>query len=168
MFFTSEKLLDTFVRLDGCKALGFLTTATNTTSDSVFPLRVLHVPHPCMMKFGDVLVAPGGSKILLMDTPQDSALHASFRAAYITSYFSWTRKTQTIDPVARVPRDTGDQDMGVLYVYFENPTNTAFERMIETRYQFYTGQDVKVGDTVGGKLVKTVVQKMGVNFVSAE
>lgn len=165
---TPDKVLSTFIRLDGCRVNAFLTTPQVIASNTLMPVRSLHVPKPCLVSNGDVLRQPGGGMILLMEAPQDSETNTVFRASFINQSYAWTRNTQILDPVAKVQRDTGKVSMGVLYVYFEKPIDQGVGQMNDTRYQFYTGQDVRVGDSVGSKLVKRVVNTVGVRFVYVE
>jgi hypothetical protein len=109
-----------------------------------------------------------GNLLLLMETTQGMLDMKSFRAAQVSNTYTWTRMVKTMDPVAKVMRDNAPSDLGLVHAYFENPTEIALEKLVENRYQFYTGEDVQVGDVVGGKSVKKVSQVLGVKLVFAE
>jgi hypothetical protein len=67
-----------------------------------------------------------------------------------------------------MPKANGVQDLGVVYCNFEQPQTEDFDKLIVTTYRFLTGQDVRVGDTVGDKTVRSVSRLFGVNFVHGD
>lgn len=164
-----ESLLSTFTKIGGGRFRGFLTAPAIGNTATLQPLRLLHVPRPCnVVRACAVVTDPQGTKFLLMDSPQGMVDTWSFRAVQVSQEYSWERKFKGKDPVSGMERDNGSVDMGVIYAYLENPVEVSLERLTETRYQFYTGQDVQVGDTVSGKAVKQVSKVLGVNLVLAE
>lgn len=162
-------LLKVFARLDGCKVYGHLTTPEVGTTSPNTPFLNFHVPEPNrLVKTGDLMKGNNGDILLLMDSPQTHLAAKTFRAYPITTKYPWIRNVKTIDPVARVERDQGITNLGEVYAYFEKPQDSAVNQMLNTRYQFYTGQEVKEGDVVGGKTVKRVMPLLGVKLVIAE
>lgn len=167
---TSSKLLNRFTRLDGCHAMGFLTTAAMPTSGVVsMPIRLLKVLRPSVLYAGNVLSHEDGSKILLMEAEQQGGIYQVFQAALVTQAFNWERRIQNTHPVTHMKIDgMMSQMMGEVYAYFDRPVDAKLEDLITSRYQFFTGQDVQVGDKVGTKTVSKVVPIAGVKLVFAE
>ncbi len=166
---SSTKLLKVFTRLDGCRSRGFLTTAAMPTSGVVsMPIRLIHMLRPCMMVPGNILRLEDGTMIMLMLAEQGQDIYQTFQAVLVTTEFSWSRKSQILDPVSKVMRDGPKIELGGVYAYFDRPVDVQLEKLVESRYQFFTGQNVRVGDTVGTKLVQKVVPIAGVNLVFAE
>lgn len=166
----SERLLETFSKLDGTGSLrAFLTTSREQNTTTNQPFRTINVMVPNnVVKAGDLIMGRDGVPLLLMDASQGVMGYERFRVLEARHQYAWTRNVKTIDPVAKVERDMGIKAMGTVYAYFDNPTETLLDKMSETKYQFYTGQDVKEGDKVDGKMVKRVTCILGVNCVIAE
>lgn len=164
----SNRMFTMFRRKDGAQFLAFLTTTASTPTKDQMPYRQLIVKSPGIVKLGDVVASPAGRKILLLETPNDNEWGESFRAAFVSREHSWTRRVVETDPVSRVKRDVGLQDMGPLPVYIEHPQVSKFEGESDTKYKFLTGEDVQPGDYVAGKIVKRVWDSMGVRGVEIE
>lgn len=166
---SSTKLLKVFTRLDGCRCRGFLTVAAMPTSGVVsMPIRLMHILKPCFMLPGQIMRTEDGSMVMLMEAEQGQDLYKTFQAVLVTSQFAWSRKSQILDPVSKVMRDGPKIELGGVYAYFDRPVDVSLEKLVESRYQFFTGQNVRIGDTVGTKLVQKVVPIAGVNLVFAE
>jgi hypothetical protein len=164
----SPKLLSTFYRAGNCKIKGFLSTPPVGASTPTLQFRLLQVPFPCLLNTGDVVWTKDNVKFLLMETTQNLPGARTFKAAQVAEEYLWSRTSKVKDPVAGVMRDTGMEHLGIVHAYFENPTEVTMEKMAENRYTFYTGEEVKVGDLVGGKSVKRVADVAGVKLVFAE
>lgn len=163
-----QHLLKVYTRLDGAKVYAHLSAPERGSSNMNNPFQIFHAPEPCrLVKEGDIVLA-GSNMFLLMAAPQSQLGAKTFRAYSITNKYPWTRNVKSVDPVSKVKRDMGVKDMGFLYAYFEKPSETRLDNMTETRYQFYTGQDVIEGDMIGNKMVKSVIEILGVKLVVAE
>lgn len=160
-------LFKVYTRLDGAKFHGHLTTSGMVTTKEKAPYRVLLVRRPTFISAGDVVVSPGGEHIILLEHPDDFDWATSFKASYAKDKLAWSRPVKVDDPVARVPRDVAYQDMGVLYVNFDTPAELKVEGLSGTEYRFIAGQGVQVDDRVGDKVVKRVVDSLGVQIVYA-
>lgn len=163
----TNRLYDLFTRIDGCKANALLTTASNASTKDKVPYRILLVRKPCRFKIGDVIRTPGGELLLLLEHPNDLTWTENFKAQSITGVYEWQRPQKILHPVAKVLQDNGNQDMGMVYCTFDTPEDVSLDKMLDTKYRFLTGQDVKVDDVVDGKIVKKVVQVLGVKLVYA-
>lgn len=160
-------LFKTLRRIDGACFNGHLTTSGLVNSKEKAPYRVLHVRKPTFIQVGNTIRTLGGEHIILMEHPDDFEWATTFKAAYAKDLLTWTRPTKVVDAVAHVLRDTGYQSMGALYANFDTPEELKMEKRSETEYRFITGQPVLVDDKVGGKLVKRVVESLGVKIVYA-
>lgn len=167
MSILSNRLFTEMTRLDGCQFLGFLSTSFGGQQAEIGN-RILTVPVPSLVKVGDVVNGPGGTKILLMEHSDDNDQEVNFRAAYVNAAYTWKRNIKVMDPVARVMKDFKAQNLGVVYAYLDKPTDTSVGTMHDTRYSFYTGSDVQEGDLVGDRIVKKVMISLGVKFVYVE
>lgn len=163
----TNNLFRTMTRLDGCKIRAFLTTPIGFKKDDMYN-RVLVVRRPVLVVLGDIVITPGGVKVLLTYFPDDDEWRASFRANVVNAEYAWERTIKSLDPVAKVMRDFQNVPMGTIYAYFDTPGDTKIGLMHDTKYSFYTGQDVIEGDIVGGKIVKKVVDHLGVKLVNVE
>lgn len=158
----SNGLFKVYTRLDGARFNAHLTMTPPASAKDRTPYRVLHIRKPSFIKAGDVIRTPGGEHIILIEYPDDFDWATSFKAAYAKDQLVWTRPVRFEDPVARVVRDVSMQAMGTLFVNFDTPETTHLEGLTETGYRFLTGQDVQVGDHVGVKVVKRVVETLGI------
>jgi hypothetical protein len=162
-----RNLFKVFTRIDGAKFQGHLTASTAAGTAEKPPYRVLHVRTPTFVRVGDVIRSMGGEYIILMEQPDNFSWAITFKAAYVNEIVSWTRTIKIEDPVARVTRDAMTQDLGSLYVNFTNPEELNLSGVIEPGYRFITGQAVQVGDKVGDKVIKRIVEALGVKIVYA-
>lgn len=162
----THTLFHSMRRIDGLRFNGFLTTPMGYKEEDMYH-RVLNVRKPTTLKVGDIVIA-WGAKVLLMEYPPQADWYANFRAAYINAEYLWQRTVKGMDPVALVPRDFQHISMGTIYAYMDKPKDVKVGTLIDTKYSFYTGQDVWEGDSVGGKIVKRVQQSMGVKLVHVE
>ena len=163
----SDKLFLTMTRLDGLKFKGFITTPFGFKEEDMYH-RVLNVRKPALVGLGDVVNGPGNSKILLMEYPNEDEWYVNFRAAYVNAEYTWERTVKSLDPVARVMRDFQNVPMGTIHAYLDKPRDVKTGTMLDTRYSFYTGEEVIEGDLIGGKIVKKVVESMGVKLIHVE
>ncbi len=162
------RLFSSFHRLDGARFLAFLTTLAAAPTKDQTPYRSLVVSSKGIASVGAVVVAPGGHKILLLETAPDFEWAESYRAAYVSREYTWSRRVVVTDPVSHVARNEGLQDMGLIYAHFEKPEVQMFQGNKETKYRFLTGQCVIAGDIIDGKSVKRVYDAMGVKAVEIE
>lgn len=164
----TNNLFSEFRRLDGARFHAFLSTTAQAPTKDQVPYRTLVVKSKGIVRPGNVIQAPGGDKILLLETSNDYPWAESYRAAYVSKAYAWKRRVVLTDPVSKVKRDNGVQDMGVIYAYFEKPEVIIFEGSKETKYRLLTGEDVQAGDTIDGRTVKRVYDTMGVKAVEIE
>ena len=164
----TDGLFQTYIRMDGAKFHGHLTTSGLVSAKERAPYRVLHVRKPTFIQAGDVIRTPGGEHIILMEHPDDFDWATTYKAAYAKDRLAWTRPVKVMDPVAKVLRDITYQDMGHLYVNLESPEELKFQGLSDTGYRFVVGRGVLVDDKIGDKVVKRIVESLGVQLVYVE
>ncbi len=164
----SERLAETFKRIDGLKFKGILTIVSDNAGKERLEYRILLVRKPCLITIGDIVYTNNGEMILLMEHPDSTPYEVNFKAAYIAKAVSWKRKGVMKDAVSGAKRDTYPVDLGPLYINLDMPQDIPLSTMSEIRYRFLTGQDVRIGDVVDGKTVKTLHDVLGVKLGYAE
>ena len=163
----TDGLFQVYTRTDGAKFRGHLTTSGLVSAREKAPYRVLHVRKPTFILAGDTIRTIGGEHIILMEHPDDFDWATTFKASYAKDQLPWVRPFKFEDPVARVPRDVMYQDLGSLYVNFDTPEELSMEGSSETGYRFIAGRGVQVDDKVGDKIVKRIVESLGIQIVYA-
>lgn len=155
----------------GAKFYGHLTSASAINTKEKAPYRVLYARRPTFIRAGDTILTRGTEVVILMEHPDDFDWAQSFKAVYALEKLPWTRQIKIIDPVSKVEKNAGEQNMGTIYVNFDTPEEVNFLGMLDTKYRFITGQDVRVGDEIGDSTlkltVKRIVHALGVKVVFA-
>lgn len=164
----TEKLFREYRRVDGLRFLAYLTDSSLGNSQvQKVPFRMLVVRSPVLVEVKDLVEGPHGEKILLMEHPSDNDYVRNFKAGFCRDALPWSRMTSIVDPVTGFQRDEVEQSLGVVYVNLDTPVEETTLGLMDTEYRFLTGQDVKVRDKVGDKIVKRVVNILGVKLVYA-
>lgn len=161
----TDKLFSTYRVLGGGAVRGLLSEVPSTGTEPTH-FRTLLVRKPSPVKIGNVLFGPGGNGLLLLEHPSDFWWAVTFKVLFISRKVSWKRPVKVIDPVSKMKKDNGYQDMGLLYLNFDTGKKINGD-LDAVKYQFYTGQDVRVDDVVGGRNVKRIVDSYGVKLVEA-
>lgn len=165
----SDRLMQDYQRLDGCRFRAFLSEAKLSGTRDVVPYRLFMTRKPPVVKVGDVVCQRGTARFILMEQPEEFEWARTFRATHISKGYEWKRPVKELDPVAKVSRDTGRiVPLGNIYVNFEK---ALLEEMIgfkDVSYRFITGQPVQVGDIVGDRVVKTIIEVLGVYVAEAQ
>ena len=165
----TPKLFEKFRRIDGSVFRGILPSATEGGQSTTPSFRVLYIPKPTFIKTGDVVKSHGGEFLILMEFPDDSEDLAAFKVAYASKIFKWERQTTVLHPVSKVPVGTDWVDQGKLYANFDMPTEAPVGTLMDTRYRFITGQDVRLNDRIeGNRYVKTIYEVLGVKLCYCE
>ncbi|WCD44153.1 hypothetical protein Lumi_014 [Xylophilus phage Lumi] len=165
----TNTLFDPFVRIDGMRAMGTLTTAPAASTKDRAPYRVLTIRNPCLFESGDTLYGSNkGEKLILLDHPSDLIYARNFKVAYARRGFEWKRQVDAVDPVTGLPRSGGVlQTIGTVFANFDTPTDDVTLGLSETEYRFITGQAVLPDDYIGDKRVNKVVELLGARVVYA-
>jgi hypothetical protein len=164
----TDRLSKPFKRLDGAKFKAILTPAGVGTTNDNAAFRILFVREPSFVGVGDVVKTYKGEKIILMQHPDDSEYVTSFKAAFVAKVETWWRTPKIKDPVSGAMKDGVPTNMGPLYINFDMPVDMPVGVMSDVRYRFITGQAVMLGDKVGGKVVKTLYDVLGVKLGFAD
>ncbi len=164
----SDRLAQIFKRIDGAMFKAIMSTVIDGAGNDDTFFRILRVRNPAFVKVGDIVHTYGNEHIILMSHPDDSENTSNFKVAYAEVVGPWLRMLKTTDLVTGVPKDGPWLTMGVLYLNFDSPKEIPMAALSDTRYRFITGQDVKVGDKIGTRVVKTIYDVLGVKLGFAE
>jgi hypothetical protein len=122
--------------------------------------HVLRVPAPTALQFGMVVRTPAGQVYILGDNgPSEAAegtVWQSFRLFEPSGQYRWERRIKVVDPVTRLERDDGLQDMGTVWAAMEPLDREAFDRKIRASFEqsrFITGAAVLSDDLLDGRPV---------------
>lgn len=151
---------------DGSKGYATLTSPNTYISTSKFPKRLLQAQKPHCFQVGDVVRAPSGAIVLLMEFVNMINGVESFVAAHVNTVRIWKRPTVAIDPVSMLPTAAGETAMGTIYLTQDQLEDLTAEGMKVDQFGFYTGQDVRVGDKIGDKKVTDIREALGVKYVT--
>lgn len=158
-----------FMTLGGSKFHGYLTNAPLSQTKNSYPKRIMMVRTPNVVSVGDVVVSYRGEKMVLMDHPNHSEQNESFQVAHVSQEYSWKRPIRTTDPVSKMLTDTGSfENLGLVYASMNLGEEVTVEGLVLDQYNFITGQDVRVKDIVGGKMVESVKNILGVKLVNVK
>lgn len=161
----TDALFEVMKRVDGAKFNGHLTSSSSVNTKEKAPYRVLHARRPSFLKAGDTIITRGAEVVILMDHPDDFDWAVSFKAVYALNKLAWSRTTKIIDPVSHAEKNGPPVNLGTLYANFDTAEEYSVFGFSDTGYRFITGQNVLVGDIVGGYTVKRVVESLGVKLV---
>lgn len=166
----TDALFTTFVRLDGMRVKGFLTTSPSASTKDRAPYRILTVRNPCLVDSGDTLFGSSpGEKLILLDHPSDLDYARSFKVAYARRAYPWERRVGDTDPVTGLKRSNGGYTpMGLVYANLDTPVDMTTLGFSETEYRFITGQPVQHKDRVAGKEVYKIDEILGARLVYAK
>lgn len=164
----THKTFQEFRTLTGSKFMACISHATLPSTTSKRPKRLVHAKLPCFVTIGQVVVTDQKEKVLLLDYVNTIPDCRAFEAAEVNQTVTWTRPIRTQNSVSKMVETTGQTNLGNLYITFDQTEDLVVEHKHVDQFQFLTGQDVRVGDLVDGKLVSNIKLVLGVNFVTAK
>lgn len=136
------------------------------------PRRLLRVAPGVPLHVGAVVKGPGGSTYMVGQHAPASRLgsvtYQNFRLIETTGRYSWKGRGKTVDPITRLPRDTGPTLKGELWGAYE-PAAEVFDRAIRTQFEtarFITNREVSLEDEIDGKKVTRCDEQLGLYIVS--
>jgi hypothetical protein len=133
------------------------------------PRHVLRTSAVTAVKPGMVLRTPAGSHFIVgnngpSDQPEGT-IWQSWRLFEATEQLLWQRRTQTVDPVTQLKRDSGPEDLGMIWVAVEMLARQISDYRTSQNFeqsQIITGQAIQTDDLLGGRKVTRAVEAMGV------
>lgn len=136
------------------------------------PRRLLRVAPGVPITIGSIIKGPGGALYMVGQHAPASRLgsvtYQNFRLIETTGRYSWTGRGKSIDPITRLPRDTGLVSKGELWGAYE-PAAEVFDRAIRTQFEtarFITNREVSLDDEIDGMKVTRCEAQLGLYIVS--
>ena len=134
------------------------------------PRRLLRVEATLPLETGMVIRTPEGVVYMLgahgAAEHYQGSLYRNFRLFEATGQFGWQRRGKEIDPVTRLPRDSGLQDLPAVWGAYE-PTPEAFDRQIRGGFEtgrFITTGEIQLNDVVDGKKANRADVQLGLRI----
>jgi hypothetical protein len=119
---------------------------------------------------GDQIVDPAGRRLLLGANDQafwsDDPIYKSFRCFVLDHRVSWWRATLLTDTLTGLQHATGKQDLGMIWVLLE-PDRSYLDgtlRVAPNNANLLTGEDIRLGDEIDGRIVKRINTVLGVTL----
>jgi len=132
--------------------------------------RLLRVEARLPIKVGMVIRTPDGGVFMVGESgaaeTSQGTLYRNFRLFEADRQYKWQRRGKDIDPVTRLPRDSGLQDLPDVWGAYE-PSPEMFDRQLRTSFEtgrFITTADVKLNDVIDGRKVSRVDVQLGINI----
>jgi hypothetical protein len=150
---------------EGMKFNGELSLPIERTTPSDFrPRRLLTVSQNAVVQTGDIVTSEEATFLVTLSATFTDL--KQFKCFEITHRISWTRKTDQVDPVTGMLRDTGnllvDEALPVVIEYGKVVENLGIET---DKYKILTGADVKVGDRLSSWVVQTRKEALGLKLL---
>ncbi len=149
----------------GNKFFGELGLPSQSASTTDFrPRRSLTVSKKAMVDTGDVVFADTGTYLLALQATYSETLQ--FKCFEVTHRISWSRKTDQVDPVTGMARDSYLTILDTALPVVVEHGGIVQNMGIETdRYNILTGADVKVGDRLGAWIVQNRKDALGLHLL---
>lgn len=135
----------------------------------VNPRHVLRTTAKTALRSGMVLRSPIGAYFIVGDNgPSEQAegpLWQSWRLFEATKLVKWERRKKIIDPVVKVERDDGYEDMGMIWAAVEPLDREVSDFRAATSFEqarIITGRPLKNDDVVDGRKVTRAELTLGV------
>lgn len=134
----------------------------------VQPRHVLRVVPDSPLVEGMVIRSPSGARFIVgangPSEKSEGTLWKSFRLFEPTGQYAWVRRTQTLDPIARAPREGPPTALGSIWAALEPLDREISDREMRVTFgqsRFITGADVKIGDLIDNRSVTKVDKQLG-------
>jgi hypothetical protein len=131
--------------------------------------HVFRTNYPTALRSGMVIKSPAGDLYIVADNgPSEQEigiLWQSFRLFAVSHKLPWMRRTTTLDPVTKLPRESGQQDLGDIYVTLETLDREEEDRKIGAsfeKYRIISGKPIEHDDLIGEHTVIRADRTLGV------
>jgi hypothetical protein len=150
---------------EGMKFNGELSLPIERTTPSDFrPRRLLTVSKHSLVQTGDIVTCDEATFLVTLSATFTQSLQ--FKCFEITHRIAWSRKTDQVDAVTGLPRDSGelilDAALPLVIEYGKVIQNLGLE---SDSYKVLTGADVKPGDRLGPWLVQNRKEALGLKLL---
>lgn len=139
------------------------------TKEFIHSRRRLFVgPNTKFLVAGDLIMNSEGRRFLVANDGEGDYLgtiYRQFRLVEMEKRLEWKRRGATIDPVTGLEREGVETSLGLIDCALEPYTKDEDQiRIAVDRYQIITGKPVMKNDRVGGFMVLSVTERLGVNI----
>lgn len=140
------------------------------------PSRLLFRTSPdSLAAAGQILIDEYGRRFLLADLGKVDFMgdptYRTFRLYEMTHQMVWTRESTIIDPVTKLERSTGRQDLGTIWVALELYGREEVDRtlrILEETSRVITGSALQLNDQLDGRVVRRVNPLLGVTVAEIQ
>lgn len=120
------------------------------------------------VKPGDLITNSEGRRFLVGDDGEGDymgSIYRQFRLVEAEKLLEWRRRTGTTDAVTGLKREGVETSMGNIWCALE-PTTSAQDqvRIAVDRYELISGVPLLKGDRVGGYMVLSVTERLGLHI----
>jgi hypothetical protein len=129
--------------------------------------RVLRMNPGVPVKASMVIKTAGGAIFIVGNLGDDDTVFQSFRLFETTGRYTWQTRGKRIDPVTKLPEDTGIQVKGSIWGTYEPGSQEIFDRQLHLDVEtgnFITNADIQRDDLIDGKRVTRVDRVLGVKL----
>lgn len=137
------------------------------------PRRLLRVAPGVPLKAGMVVKGVDGVTYILgqhgSSIRHGTTLFSNFRLFEATGQFDWKGRGKVVDPVTKLPRDTGLVSKGKLWGCYEPAAMEERDRAFRMKFEtgrFITNQKVSLDDEIDGRKVSRCDEQLGIYLVS--
>ncbi len=129
--------------------------------------RILRLNPGTPIKPGMVIKTKGGDIFITGNLGDDDDVFTSFRLFETTGRYKWETRGKSIDPVTKLPQDTGLINKGLIWGVYEPVSQEVFDRQLHMNMEtgnFITNQNIQRDDIIDGKRVTRVDNVLGVKL----
>ena len=129
--------------------------------------RILRTNPGVPVRAGMVIKTEGGSTFITGTLGNDDLVFQSFRLFEVTGKYSWQTRGKSINPVTKLPQDTGLISKGDIWGVYEPSSQEVFDRQLHLDLEagnFITNADIQRDDMINGKRVTRVDGVLGVKL----
>lgn len=128
------------------------------------PSRMLTCSMDAVLQSGDVLRSGDGSRMIAGYGGTEQGLRV-FNLVDLPDQATWKRSVTNIDPVTRLPKDKGvPTDLGTFWCMII-PKGSVTEAAAKLQaYDVVCGVDIKIGDSINGMNVMSVIHQQGITI----
>lgn len=137
--------------------------------------QILRVRFDCPVDTGAIVLDPAGRRFLLADNDTgaigDRVLYRSHRAFPLNHQAEWAREATILDPLTRLPKGTGKQALGPVWVLREvhgRERADNYFKVAEEMHRIITAAPVLLNDLLDGVKIKRVNRVLGVWLVETQ
>lgn len=129
--------------------------------------RILRVNPHAPIDAGIVIKTKGGSTYVVGDLGDADEIFQSYRLFEVTGKYLWQSRGKTIDPVTKLPQDSGLVSKGMIWGAYEPISREVFDRQLNINNEsgnFITTAKVQRDDVIDGKRVTRVDHVLGIQL----